>query len=68
MLATDILLIACVDPGRCDKNTRRSVLSMCIVMMYNVATGLTSVAMLGKIGLCNDGDEIVDKYTSVKMY
>lgn len=61
MFATLILLIAVSEPGRCDKITRKMVLSIRRMMVIKELMGLTSVAMLGKIGVLREGVVLVDR-------
>jgi hypothetical protein len=50
-----------IEPGKCDKMTRRTVRIICKTIVKKVDSGLTKVAMLGKIGDCRKLDETLDR-------
>ena len=51
VLATLIFLIACCEPGRCDSITSAIVLKIRNIIVISELMGLTSVAILGSIGI-----------------
>ena len=51
VFATLIFLIACCEPGRCDSMTSEIVLKIRNIIVISELMGLTSVAILGSIGV-----------------
>jgi hypothetical protein len=68
VFATLIFLIACFDPGNCDKITRSIVRNILDMIAKRDDAGLTNVAMLGNIGVFKDFDDILERYMSVRIY
>jgi len=61
VLATLIFLMTCFDPGKCDKTTRTIVLKIREMIPSKELKGLTSVAMLGNMGVFNVDNVFEDK-------
>ena len=67
MLATLILLMTCCEPGKWDSRTRIAVRRILHTIHISRAAGLTSVAMLGNIGVWSVLFSKLEMATSVKM-
>jgi len=61
VFATLIFLITCFDPGRCDNITSAIVRKMRRMIVIKELRGLTSVAILGKMGVSSTVDVTLDR-------
>jgi len=67
VFATLIFFIVFSDPGSLDSTTNNIALKMLRHMLNKVETGLTRVAILGRIGFFRADVEVADRKRSVRM-